>query len=67
MAVDTAEKRASVIQFAMPLVMVLPVPSGTIAEPERAHLVDMYAGIPAALPSVGSNEYQYFARHKHRR
>lgn len=52
MAVDTRNKRMSLIGFGAPTPRVLPNPDGTVAAADRAMLLYLYAGldIAAATP-----------------
>lgn len=52
MAIDTAAKRASVIRVDLPRSL-LPPPSGTIGEGQRAHLAMTYSGISASSGGGG--------------
>jgi hypothetical protein len=54
MAIDTALKRASVIQFKQPYRTTLPFPSGTIGTGQRITLGYAYSGITPS-PPPGSN------------
>lgn len=42
---DNRAKRASMIQFAHPNILHLPIPDGVIDAPDRAHRLGLYAGI----------------------
>lgn len=55
MAIDTALKRASAIQFKQIFRMALPFPSGTIGLGQRLLLAYEYAGIQPGPPSTSSN------------
>lgn len=53
MAVDTAEKRYSMINFGDGTnIHLLPEVDGGIEADDRAHLLDLYSGIALAAPSV---------------
>ncbi|MCG8694678.1 MAG: hypothetical protein MI806_26015 [Minwuiales bacterium] len=47
MAVDTRDKRASIIGMQMPWAPVPPLPDGAIGAADRLQLAGLYAGIPA--------------------
>lgn len=47
MAVDTTEKKLSLLQFGKPFVVTLPVGDGTIDQGDRQHLISLYSGILA--------------------
>lgn len=47
MAVDTAEKRMSALNFGLPLFWTLPEADGTVGQDDRQHLLGLYAGILA--------------------
>lgn len=49
MAVDTRDKRASVLGFGLAALLVLPEP-GVIDQPDRQHVAYSYRGIAAATP-----------------
>lgn len=51
MAVDTQDKRASVLGFGLAFTLVLPAP-GTIDQPDRQHVAYSYRGIEAEQPSL---------------
>ena len=52
MAVDTKNKRMSVIGLALPVPSMLPDSDGTIAIADRLHLLWLYSGIAAATPTA---------------
>ena len=52
MAIDTKNKRMSVIGLALPVPSMLPDSDGTIAIADRLHLLWLYSGIAAATPAV---------------
>lgn len=54
MAIDTAAKRASIIRVDLPRSL-LPPPSGTIGESQRAHLAMAYSGISASSEGGGGS------------
>ena len=56
MAVDTRNKRASAILFALPFGRVFPAPDGTIATADRKHIGFSYPGIAAGAPAEESSE-----------
>lgn len=51
MAVDTQDKRASVLGFGLASLLVLPAP-GTIDQPDRQHVAYSYRGIAASVAVV---------------
>lgn len=53
MAVDTRNKRASAVAFALPFGRVFPAPDGTIATADRKHIGFSYPGITAGSPASG--------------
>jgi hypothetical protein len=52
MAVDTRDKRASMIGLRSATPRLLPNPSGTIGAPARLHLLFLYSGIAAVVPTI---------------
>ena len=50
MAVDTRNKRASVLGVAMAVTLVLPAPDGAVAAADQNHTAYSYAGITADNP-----------------
>lgn len=48
--IDTRNKRASVLGFALAALVVLPAPDAVIDQADRQHVTFSYAGISAALP-----------------
>jgi len=56
MAIDTAEKRFSIMDFRETSNITLPVPTGSFDQGDRQHLLDFYAGIlfggSVAAPTV---------------
>lgn len=52
MAVDTRDKRASVLGIGLAALLVLPAP-GTIDQPDRQQLAYSYRGLLASVPVVG--------------
>lgn len=68
MAIDTAEKRFSMINLAVVGARrAMPVPATPVSNAERYHRLGLYAGIAMGPPVASSAEYIYFARHKLRR
>lgn len=61
MAVDTANKRYSLIGFGSPTPRLLPIPDGTIAAADRAMLLYLYHGMAlgavAEVPSIAATVY----------
>lgn len=51
MAIDTRDKRASVLGFGLAALVVLPAP-GTIDQPDRQHLAYCYRGIQAGVAQI---------------
>jgi len=51
MAVDTKNKRMSVIGLALPVPSMLPDSDGTIGVSDRLHLLWLYSGIAATTPA----------------
>lgn len=49
MALDTQDKRGSVIQIGMPFGRILPVPGGAIDADDRMYLAWLYSGFGAAI------------------
>lgn len=47
MAVDTRNKRASVLGLTLAALVVLPAPNGSVTAPDRLHVSACYAGIAA--------------------
>ena len=45
MAVDSARKRFSMMNFGSPIIMPLFIPDGTIDDEDRYHLLNLYYGI----------------------
>lgn len=54
MAVDTRNKRMSMIGLASPVPRVLPNPDGAFTAPDRQQLLYEYSGIANVTPPVGS-------------
>ena len=52
MAVDTRNKRASVLGFVFPLTLILPAPDAAIVQADRQHVAYSYSGISAEALSV---------------
>lgn len=70
MAINTAEKRFSIINLAVVGARrAMPVPATPVSAQERYHRLGLYAGITLAPPTpiTSSTEYIYFARHRLRR
>ncbi len=54
MAIDTRERRASLIGLGLPGLAVAPLPDGAVSEADRAQLGWLYAGLDyTAVPAVG--------------
>jgi hypothetical protein len=53
MAVDTRNKRASVLGFALVALVVLPAPNGSVSAADRLQVSASYAGIAADSPTPG--------------
>ena len=49
MAIDTRDKRASVLSFLMPWDDILPLADNVIDQGDRQHIAHMYRGIPASI------------------
>ena len=72
MAIDSAAKRASAHRAANRWARVLPIPDGTVAQADRAHLSDLYGGlfdsgavvlVPAARYTLGPDlTHRYIGR-----
>lgn len=60
MAIDTPEKRKSVIDFTRTTGTGIPLPTGSILEPSRAHMLNLYSGL---LPNISPF---FFWRNKNR-
>ena len=59
MAIDTAAKRGSVLNFCNPFDHIMPIPDGSINAADRQNLIGMYSGILAAgggSPSIGGRK-----------
>jgi hypothetical protein len=56
MAVDTRNKRASVIGIAAVLAAVLPAPDATVAQADRQHVAYCYSGIEASATNAPYEE-----------
>jgi len=54
MAVDTATKRASAMNFGVPWNDTIPMPDGTVWDADRAHLLGLYSAAMTPAPSSGS-------------
>lgn len=52
MAVDTANKRYSVIGLGIPVPSLLPVPDGSITDEDKLHLIYLYSGISAQVAAI---------------
>lgn len=52
MALDTRNRRASAVAFALPFGRVFPAPDGTIATADRKHIAGSYPGIAASAGAV---------------
>lgn len=52
MAVDTANKRYSMIGLGAPVPSLLPVPDGSITGVDKLHLIYLYSGISAQVVAV---------------
>ena len=50
MAIDTRQRRSSVVNMGMPLWRSLPIPDGTLTQADRNHALRAYAGILFAAP-----------------
>lgn len=50
MAIDTAEKRFSIMNVGTPSTDTIIVADGTIAQGDRQHFLDLYSGILAGAP-----------------
>lgn len=50
MAIDTANKRKSVINFSVPGAYLLPIPDGSITAVNRRQMTDSYALEPVNVP-----------------
>lgn len=57
MAVDTRNKRDSVIAIGLPWRMRLPAPDGTLDQADRQHICLLYSGILAGAPVVGNEAF----------
>ena len=57
MAIDSAEKRFSIMGFGNPMVKLRP-PTGAVDAAERSTLLDLYSGIALASPT-GINELDF--------
>lgn len=55
MAMDTASKRNSAIYVTQPWRLFLPVPDGSVGQPDRQHVPWLYSGIPVTTPVVVPN------------
>ena len=57
MAIDSPEKRRSMMSFSLPLWDSLPVADGSFDDGDRAHLLGFYSGVPfaAVAPMVPVN------------
>ena len=64
MAVDTRNKRASLVSFALPFGRVFPAPDGTIATADRKHIGYSYPGIAVGAPPPSSGALIRKARGK---
>lgn len=54
MAIDTAERRRSVVDFGKITGTGMPIPSGTIGLGPRGHILNLYPGIsPISIPFIG--------------
>lgn len=53
MAVDTRDRRSSVVAFARGHGRVFPNPDGTVGQPDRQHVAYSYPGITAGSPASG--------------
>lgn len=53
MAIDTAEKRMSALNFGLPWFRVLPEVDGGIEADDRQHLLGLYSGIAASVVPDG--------------
>jgi hypothetical protein len=54
MAIDTADKRFSMIGLTSPTVRRMKLPTGTIDAPARAMLLFLYSGIALAPPVIAT-------------
>ena len=64
MAINTALRRASVLQFKSPVRMTLPFPSGSVSTSDRLLLGTAYTGITPSPPPT--NTAQQFIYHEQR-
>lgn len=55
MAIDSAIKRASVINFGVPWYPNLPVPAGSVGNDDKAFTLNMYAGIAFQVQVGGTS------------
>lgn len=53
MAIDTQEKRLSLIGYGLPWRITLPYPDGGLDQGDRQHLLGLYAGILASSLTTG--------------
>lgn len=51
MSIDSADKRASAFNYNS-FLLILPIPDGTIGNPDKQHLLDSYSGIAFAEPAA---------------
>ena len=52
MAIDTKEKRLSMLNFGLPWWTTLPEADGAIDADDQLHLLGLYSGIPAAVSEI---------------
>lgn len=64
MAIDTAEKRRSAIDFGKYCGTGMPIPMGSIQEASRAHILNLYSGV---LPNASSIIFFWRGRGRIRR
>lgn len=70
MAIDTKEKRFSMMGFGTPSIKHV-IPQGSLGKSGRATLMDLYSGIPLSSPPIGGNTLAtylgvMFTRHRRR-
>ncbi len=61
MALDTAEKRISMLNFGLPWWTTLPVPDGSFDVGDRIHFLHLYSGIEPDSPVVVTPTYIFTA------
>ena len=61
MAIDSREKKTSLLGYGLPFRVSLPYPDGTLDQGDRQHLIGLYAGILASSADSGAPAFTWNA------